>query len=454
MLQCKPLQQCSTNVAAATAMARAALSWALLLALAASHHFTPAAARSTPARAYVSSSASSSKPGSKQPRSWSIGDILVASHNEVGFPRVDVLDPSDLSVKNSVDLVPACSGQSKTWGMAFSPRYSTLKLQLAVSCAPDQADSQDGKVVVLAAKQAQHPVLQTLAVARPGASVYDRGGAFFVFGKQQQQQQQAAAPLPANSSTALAASAAAAGPVDSPLAAFNGSIKGNVSSSAASAAAVKPKAQQGSDHISPTVLFKLDAPAKGAAAPASPTPQVAAVMPSWVPSSEELAMDLGPRGRLLHYTLGKNMLRTYDTASGLHLSDRQLPAGGCSAVLAQFDGSLLVACSKCVYHLPASVSAPPLKHACLAELPAPFGHHMALDPTGTRLLASTVDGSLHSIQLSDLQRVQHTTLPGRVIGGVAVLGTVPASQVRVKQEMYMSASRCRQASPSNVLRRS
>jgi hypothetical protein len=361
----------------------------------------------------------------------------VASHNEVGFPRVDVLDPSDLSVKDSVDLVPACSGQSKTWGMAFSPRYSTVKLQLAVSCAPDQsADSQEGKVVVLAAKQAQHPVLQTLAVSRPGASVYDRSGAFFVFGTQQQQQQ-VATPLPANSSAA-----------DSPPVVLANSTKGSVSSTAAvpAAAAKQPKAQQGS--APPTVLFKVDAPVKGAAAAASPTPQVAAVMPSWVPGSEELSMDLGPRGRLLHYTLGKNMLRTYDTASGLHLSDRQLPAGDCSAVLAQFDGSLLVACSKCVYHLPASASAPPLKHACLSDLPAAFGRHMALDPTGTRLLASTVDGSLHSIQLSDLTRVQHAELPGRVIGGVAVLGTVPASQVRVREGcMWVSTVVCRQARP-------
>lgn len=417
-------------------MARAALWWALLLVLAASYHFTPAAARSTPARAYASSSASSSKAGSKS-RSWSIGDVLVASHNEVGFPRVDVLDPSDLSVKDSVDLVPACSGQSKTWGMAFSPRYSTLKLQLAVSCAPDQsADSQEGRVVVLAAKQAQHPVLQTLAVARPGASVYDRSGAFLVFGTQQQQQQQAAAPLPANSSS-----------TDGPPIVLTNSTKGNVSSTAAvpAAAAKQPKPQQGSGHSPPTVLFKVDAPVKGAAAAGSPIPQVAAVMPSWLPSSDELSMDLGPRGRLLHYTLGKNMLRTYDTASGLHLSDRQLPAGDCSAVLAQFDGSLLVACSKCLYHLPASASAPPLKHACLTDLPAPFGRRMALDPTGTRLLASTVDGSLHSIQLSDLTRVQQTALPGRVIGGVAVLGTVPASQVRVEEDAHVRLGRLAQA---------
>lgn len=395
-------------------------------------------------KAFISNSAA--RPKAEQPTSWSIGDILVASHNAVGFPRVDVLDPSDLTVKDSVDLVPACGGQSKTRGISFSPRFSSMKLQLAVSCAPDseQSQSQDGKVVFIAAKAAQHPVVKTLQIQSPGASVYDRVGAFYVFGKQQPA---AAAAVVAAASTAVSSVATgAAAPVsrqlldavDNTAASLAESLaKGNagtlhasasqpqqpaatVNSATAAVAAPQPLEQAPPATAkpkvrskTPTVLFKLEATPSAAALAAadkqqdgsSPAaaavPQVAAVMPSWIASSEDLSLDLGPRGSELYYTLGKNMLRTFDAESGQHLPDQQLPAGNCLGVLAQFDGTLLVACGKCLYHLPASDTEPPLRHACL-DLSAPFGRYMAMDATGSHLLISTLDGGLHSVQVSAL----------------------------------------------------
>lgn len=138
-------------------------------------------------------------------------------------------------------------------------------------------------------------------------------------------------------------------------------------------------------------------------------------------------MDMVPRGQKLHYVMGKNILRTIDTDTGRNLPDRQLPNGKCSALVAQLDGSLFIACSRCLYHMPAVGSAP-LKHTCL-DIPAPFSHSMAIDPTGTRLLVSTTDGNLYSISTTDLQPITRTSLPGRFIGGVAVLGTLAANQV-------------------------
>jgi hypothetical protein len=335
-----------------------------------------------------------------------------------------------------------------------------MKLQLAVSCAPvsEEAQAQDGKVVFVAAKAAQHPVMRTLQIQSPGASVYNRAGAFYVFGKQQPAAAATAVAAAGSNALSSVATGAAVQPASRQLlvaadnttapAAHNANT--NVSTPPASAsqpqqlvgavnsktppppaaaaaaqelvqappAAAKPKVRS----KTPTVLFKLEAPPSPEALAAtdkqqdgsSPTaaaaavPQVAAVMPSWISSSEDLSLDLGPKGSKLYYTLGKNMLRTYDTESGQHLPDRQLPAGNCLGILAQFDGTLFVACGNCLYHLPASDTQPPLKHTCL-DLSASFGRYMAMDATGSHLLISTLDGGLHSVQVSELkQEVQNT----------------------------------------------
>jgi hypothetical protein len=406
-------------------------------------------ARITPAKAFVSSSTAG--PKAEQSTSWGIGDVLVASHNAVGFPRVDVLDPSDFTVKDSVDLVPVCGGQSQTRGISFSPRFSSMKLQLAVSCAPDseEAQGQDGKVVFIAAKAAQHPVLRTLQIQSPGASVFNKAGTLYVFGKHQQAA--AAVAVAGSNASSSVATGAAGQPASRQLlvAADNATepaahlanrnvsllpattsqpqqLAGVVNSKTAAAAAPPPPeqlvqapptaAKPKMRAKTPTVLFKLEAPPSPAALAATdkqqdgslPTaaaavPQVAAVMPSWISSSEHLSLDLGPKGSKLYYTLGKNMLRTYDTDSGQHLPDRQLPAGNCLGILAQFDETLFVACGKCLFHLPTSDKEPPLRHACL-DMSASFGRHMALDATGSHLLISTLDGGLHSVQVGALGR--------------------------------------------------
>jgi hypothetical protein len=394
-----------------------------------------ALARISPAQVFVSSADQPirTQASSKTPPSWIIGHVLVASHNEVGFPRVDVLDPTDLSIKDTFDLVPACGGQSKTHGMSFSPRFSPLKLQLAVSCADDK---EDGKVVFIAATSTDHAIRRVVPVQSAAASLYNRTGDFFVLGTQgttqrSSGQQAATRKLSSVNSTAgtglnNAAAATAKEMVD---------IINNNTTSQTPAKATK----RSSGGLAPVLLaFKAgstwtaedaDEEQVQQAEPAAAGPEaaVAAALPSWIPNASDISMDLGPLGQKLHYVMGKNILRTVDTATGRTLPDRQLPDGKCSALVAQLDGSLFIACSRCLYHLPAVGSAP-LKQSCL-DIPAPFGRSMAIDPTGSHLLVSTTDGSLYSISTADLQPITHTSLPGRFIGGVAVLGTLAANQV-------------------------
>jgi len=422
------------------------------------------------------------KGSSKHAATWDVGDVLVASHNTVGFPRVDVLDPSDLSVKDTLDLVPACGVQSRTQGLSFSPRFSTMKLQLAASCAPEQAA--DGKVVVVAAKDPQHPIVKTLPVQQAAASVYNRNGTLFVFALQQTAATEGASSVQAQSVNATSTGAHTAaepvlpnrtaadgvGPstaaetkaVSTPLLVNQthllpeGSKPESLTDPGASAAIpAAPASPSGKQHIAAVnpamVLLKLDSGAppqqqsvtkakkkqngqkKAAAAAVTVTVpavkfEVSAVLSS-TNSSSVVAADLGANSTQLYYTVGQGVLKVLDTASAKQLPDRPLPASNCTAVLAQYDGSILVACSKCLYHLAANASAPPLREACF-QLAAPFGRHMAVDPACAHLLVSTSDGSLHSIRFTDFQLVKSTFLQGRTIGGVAVLGTVAANQVR------------------------
>lgn len=166
------------------------LLWTVGLAVLLCHH--TAHARISPAQVFVSSTDQPGRPqaSSHTSPSWMIGDVLVASHNEVGFPRVDVLNPTDLSIKDSLDLVPACGGQSKARGISISPRFSPLKLQLAVSCADDK---EEGKVVFIAATSTEHAIRKVVPVQNAAASFYNRTGDFFVLGTQGSTQQQSGA---------------------------------------------------------------------------------------------------------------------------------------------------------------------------------------------------------------------------------------------------------------------
>lgn len=429
-------------------------------------------ARFSPHRAYAASTGAKANPGSKQGAAWSIGDILIASHNDVGFPRVDVLDPNDLSVKDSVDLVPACGGQSKIRGLSFSPRFSTMKLQLAVSCAGQQSQGPDGKLVLLAAKQARHPVLDIIPVQQAGASVYNRTGEIFVLGLQQLQQEQQIPYVSVASvskpSMTLKAEVVDVGGAHSNITAV-GMQQGSTTPNATAGPQLQQPAKSNSTpataaHHAPlqisAVLYRLQtAASKGGAATAAAkqqagqrtsaavgiaavaansttrkAPEVAAVLPSAISNTRDISLDLGANGLNLYYTLGTKVLKTYDTVTGIYLPDRQLPSSSCRALLAQFDGTLLVACARCLYHLPANAAAEPIKHACF-NMSAPFGQHIAMDPTGTHVLISAADGSVHSIRVSDFTAVKNVTLPGRAIGGVAVLGTVLANQVSRQTEV-------------------
>jgi hypothetical protein len=370
-----------------------------------------------------------------------IGDVLVASHNEVGFPRVNVLDPNDLTIKDSFDLVPACGGQSKTRGMSLSPRFSPLKLQLAVSCADDR---EDGKVVFISATSTEHAIRKVVPVQNAAASFYNRTGDFFVLGAQELAQQQLVSTQQAAGRWLLSMNRSDLDSAAAPAAAHTDTVTGApaggrlVNSTQTNPHNPAKGTYKSSSSLPPVLLaFKPgstwaaedagEKQAQQAQPAAAPKAAVAASLPSWITNAADIAMDLGPRGQKLHYVLGKNILRTMDTATGRNLPDRKLPDGKCSAIVAQLDGSLFVACSKCLYHMPA-VGTTPLKHACL-DVSAPFGSSMAMDPTGTRLLVSTTDGGLYSISTADLQPITHTSLPARFIGGVAVLGTLAANQV-------------------------
>lgn len=374
---------------------------------------------------------------------WSVGDIFVASHNDVGFPRIDILDAEDLTVKDTVDLVPACGAHSRTQGLSFSPRFSTMKLQLAASCAPGEAGS--GKVVLLAAKHPQHPILRTLSVPNAAASIFNRSGMLYVFGtipwgggaaeaqapaaaKGSQAggnttAPAAAAPAHNSAQTAAVGIAAAAAPAAAGLPVFL--YKFDAAAHAASSTHRQKQQPKAADATNTTAT--PPAPSTPAADTAADAVEVAAVMPTLVTSADAVAMDLGTKGSRLFYTVNSNNLKTYDLQAGEHLRDRPLPAHSCTALQAMFDeGSVLVACGKCLYHVAADEAV--RKWACL-PVSAPFGNHMAIDPEGANVLISTTDGNLHVIRLEDFERVQSTSLAGRKIGGLAVLGTVLANQV-------------------------
>lgn len=404
-----------------------ALLLSLLLTVALFHH---AHCRRSPAKVLVAAAAAN-KPF-KEGTNWSVGDIFVASHNEFGFPRIDVLDPEDLSVKDTYDLAQACGVHAKTRGISFSPRFSSMKLQLAVSCISDDKAGSNGNVVLVAAKHPSHPVLATLSVPQAAASTFDRSGTLYVVGVQGDQ---------AAGTGSIQSNHFSKEPVAHLTPAKSQSHSGSIAAPPAGAAISFVEGSQQLSHRTPVVLYSFDAALHSRAmqgqqqvSRSSNTTEpfavtTAAVMPEDAVDASDIALDLDARAAELYYTHGGSHLGTYSIIREKHLAGRPLPSTGCTAVLALFDGSVLVACSKCLYHAPADASQPVYKETCL-DIEAPFGKHVAVDPEGTTLLISTTDGSLHVFSMSDFEhKLQHILLPGRTVGGIAVLGTVPANQV-------------------------